>query len=105
MGDVEPDAAVLRAPALGDLRVRGERDPVAGGQFHPLGIVALHEPLAEGVAEDAALTAGGFGDERARCVLGFEDARGVELDEFGVAEPAAGFDGEAEGIARVLIAA
>ncbi len=57
--DVEPHAAVLGAATLLDLGVRGQCDAVAGGELHPFGVVLRHEALAEGVAQEAALTAGG----------------------------------------------
>ena len=43
--------------------------------------------------------------EGAGRVLGLDDARGVELHELGVAQPAARLDGEAERVAGVLVAA
>ena len=64
-----------------------------------------HEALAEAVAEDAALAAGGLADQGAGRVLRLDDARGVELHQLGVAQPAAGLDGEPERVAGVLVAA
>ncbi len=105
MGDVEPDAALGSAPALGDLGVVGQRHPVTGGQLHPLGVVALHETLTGGVAEDPAFTAGGLRHQSARGVLRFDDARRVELDELSVADSPARQRCQPEGIAGVLVAA
>src|SRR5699024_1376998 len=76
---------------------------VAGGQLQTLRIVAFHEPLPQPVGEDAAFAAGGLGDQRSGGVLGFDDARGVELDELGVAESGTGLDGQTEGVAGVLV--
>ena len=102
---VEEDAAVRRAPALRDLGVARECDAVARGELHALGVVALHEALAERVAQDPALSAGGLGDERAGGVRGLEDARRVELHELRIPDPAPREGCEAEGVAGVLIAA
>ena len=105
VGDVEPDTAVGRAAALLDLGVGGERDPVAGRQLHALGVVARHEALAEAVAQDAALAPRRLRDERAGGVLGFDEARRVELHELRIADAGAGLDGQAEGVAGVLVPA
>ena len=88
---------------LRDLRIGGQGDAVTSGQLHPLGIVAFHEPLSQAVAQDSALTAGRLGDQGARGILGFDDARRMELDELGVAQTRSGLDGQAERIAGVLI--
>ena len=72
MRDVEPDPALGCAPPLLDLGVGRQRDPVAGGQLHALGVVADHEPLAEPVAQDAALATGRFGHEGAGSILGLD---------------------------------
>ncbi len=103
VGDVEPDPAVGGAAAFLDLGVGGEGHAVTGGQFHPLRVVAAHVPLAEGVAQDAALAAGRLADEGAGGVLRFDDAGGVELDQFGVAQAGPGLDRQAEGVACVLV--
>ena len=63
-----------------------------------------HEALAEAVGEDAALAAGRLADQGAGRALGLDDARRVELHELGVAQPPARLDGEAERVARVLVA-
>ena len=86
--DVEPDAAVRRAAALLDLGVGGERDAIAGRQLHALRVVARHEPLAEAVAQDAALAPRRLGDQRAGGLLGLDEARRMELHELRVADPA-----------------
>ena len=52
-----------------------------------------------------AFAAGRLGDEGAGGVLGFDDARGMELDEFGIAQSRTSLDGQAEGVAGVLIPA
>ena len=53
-----------RAAALGDLGVDRARDDVARRELQPLRVVALHEPLAARVAQDAALAADRLGDEQ-----------------------------------------
>ena len=58
MRDVEPYAPLGGAAPFLDLRVGGQRHAVTGGQLHPVGVVARHEPLPEGVAQDPALAAG-----------------------------------------------
>ena len=90
--------------ALGDLGVVGERDAVAGGELEPLRVVALHEALAGGVAQDPALAAHGLGDERPRGLLREDHPRRVELDELHVAQPAARLRGQAHRVAGVLVA-
>ena len=102
--DIQPDAAVRGAAALLDLGVAGQRDAVARGELEPLGVVLVHEALAETVAQDAALAARRLGDEGAGGVLGLDDAARVELHELRVAQAAAGLDGEAERVAGVLVA-
>lgn len=104
MRDIQPDTAVGGAATLLDLGVAGEGDPVAGREFEALGVVLVHEALAEAVREDAALAAGRLADEGARRVLGLDDARRVELHELGVAQAAARLDREPERVARVLVA-
>ena len=105
VGDVEQHAAVLGSAALGDLGVVGQGDAVARGELEPLRVVALHEALARGVAQDAALAAHGLGDQRP-CRLLREDHPGrVELDELHVAQPAAGLGGQAHRVAGVLVTA
>jgi hypothetical protein len=86
VGDVEPDPAARGAAPLLDLGVGGERHAVTGGQLHPLGVVTAHVPLAERVAQDAALAAGRLADEGAGGVLRLDDAGGVELDQLGIAQ-------------------
>ena len=105
MGDIEPHSPVLGAAPFGDLRIGGQRHPVAGRELHALWVVAFHEPLPQTVAQDSALSAGRLGDEGAGGVLGFDDARGMELDEFGIAQSRTSLDGQAEGVAGVLIPA
>ncbi len=72
-----PDAA-----ALADFDGHAARHHVARGQILVGGGVALHEPLAFGIGEVAALAACAFGDETAGAV----DAGGVKLDELHVFE-------------------
>ncbi len=51
MGDVEIHSALLRAPAGHNLHVAGAGDHVARRALEPLGIVPLHEALAEPVVQ------------------------------------------------------
>src|SRR5690606_29935515 len=102
--DIQPNPALGGAAPGGDLGVGGQGDPVAGGQFHALGIVALHEAFAQGVGQDPAFAAGRLGDQGPGHRFGFDDARGVELDELGIAQPGTGLHGQAEGVAGVLVA-
>src|SRR5439155_25254431 len=71
VGNVDPDAAVRRAPTLRDLEERGARHEVARRALHPPWVVALHEALAASVLEMAArapepLFAQRAGHQRAR---------------------------------------
>jgi hypothetical protein len=101
---VEPNPTTGCAAALLDLGVRGECNTVARGQLHPLGVVTLHEPFPEVVPKNPALAAGSLRDQRARRVFGFDETRGVELDQLGIADPPTRLDGETEGVAGVLVA-
>jgi hypothetical protein len=102
--DVEQHGAAGRSPPFHDLGVAGERDAIACGQLHAFRVVARHEAFAHRVAEDPALAARGFGHERPRRVLRLDQPRRVELHELGVADARARFEGEAEGVAVVLVA-
>ena len=90
------------AAALLDLRVDGARHDVARRELEPLRVVALHEPLAQCVAQDPALAADRLGDEEP------DDARrphhpgGVELDELHVHELRACLVGERSSVAGGL---
>ena len=94
VGDVEEDAAVRAAAALGDLGVVGERHPVARRQLEPLRVVSLHEPLAVGIQEPPALAPNCFCHERAGRLLGKDHPRRMELHELHVLHRAAGPKGE-----------
>ena len=87
------------AAALADLHGHGARDDVARGEVLGRRRVPLHEALALGVAQDAALAAAALGDQAARAV----NARGVELHELGVfqRQPRAQRHGDAVTRARV----
>ena len=74
------------AAALVDLDGHRPADHVARGQILGRGRVALHEALALGVGQVAALAAGTLGDQAAGAV----DARRVELDELHVLQRQAG---------------
>ena len=84
VGQVEEDVVAGRpaAPALPDLGVDGTGHHVARREILDGGGVALHEPLAVLVTEDAALTARGLGEQDAH----LPDARRVELVELHVLE-------------------
>src|SRR5690606_29025474 len=83
------------APALADLLVDALRDHVARGEVLDRRRVALHEALALGVPEDAALAAGALCDEDAEAV----EPRGVELHELHVLERDARAEGDGEAVA------
>ncbi len=68
------------AATLADLDGHRAADHVARGQILGVGRVALHEALALGVGEVAALAARAFGDQAARAV----DAGRMELHELHV---------------------
>ena len=82
VADVQVDVVALRAgaAALADLGVDGPADHVAGGEVLDGGGVALHERLAVGVAQDAALAAGGLAQQDPEPV----QAGRVELEELHV---------------------
>ena len=96
---------MLGAATLGDLGVVGERDAIARRELEPLGVVALHEPLAETVSQDPALAAHRLRDERAGRLLRIDHAGRVELHELHVAQPTSRERGEPHRIAGVLVAA
>ena len=81
---MQVDVVLLRADAaaLADLDGHAARDDVAGGEVLVGRGVALHEALALGVGQIAALAAGALGDQAARAV----DAGRVELHELHVLE-------------------
>ena len=84
-GDVQPQVltkARLRALALADMRLHAARHHVARGQLLLLGLVVGHETVAVDVLEQAAVAAAALGDQDA----GREDAGGVELHRFHVAQ-------------------
>ena len=88
MLEVEVDVVLVRAAAapLVDLDRHRPADHVARGQVLGGGGIALHEALALGVGQVAALAARTLGDQAA----GTGDARGVELDELQVLQRQAG---------------
>ncbi len=83
------------AAALADLDGHRAADHVAAGQVLGRGRVALHEALALGVGEVAALAAHALGDEAAGAV----DARRVELHELHVLQRQAGAQHHAAAVA------
>jgi hypothetical protein len=104
VGQVEPHTAGPGAAALLDLRVGRRRHPVPAAEFHSLGVVARHETLTEVVEQDATLAASRLADEYAGRVLRPDQPEGVELHQLGVTQPGTRLDGEAEGVAGVLVA-
>ncbi len=86
--DVQVDVVVLGADAaaLANLQGHGAADHVAAGEVLGRGGVALHEALALGVGEIAALAPHPLGDEAAGAV----DAGRVELHELHVLQRQAG---------------
>ena len=88
MVEVQEDVVLLLADAaaFADLDGHRARDHVARGEILGGRRIALHEALALGIDEIAALAARAFGDEAARAV----DAGRVELDELHVLQRQAG---------------
>ena len=74
------------APPLADLDRHGARDDVARGEILRRRRIALHEALALGIGEIAALAARAFGDQHAGAV----DAGRMELHELHVLQRQAG---------------
>ena len=74
------------APPLADLHRHGARDDVARGEILGGRRVALHEALAFGIGEVAALAARALGDQHAGAI----DAGRVELHELHVLQRQAG---------------
>ena len=108
-GDVVPGRQLGR-PAGVRLLPGGQGGHPAGGLLvgrgvlgaPVLGQVRPHEPLAGGVAQDAALAADGLGHQQAAHAGRPDHARRVELDELHVDELGAGVVGERLAIAAVL---
>jgi len=97
MIEVKEDVVVFLADAaaLADLHRHRARDDVAAGEILGGGGIALHEALAFGVGEIAALAARTLGDQHARAV----DAGRVELDELHVLQREAGAQRHAVAVA------
>ena len=107
VGQVEQHVVLVGAGAAALAHLVGHRpgDDVARREVLDGGGVALHEPLAVGVAQDAALAAGGLGQQDAQA----GQAGRVELEELHVLqrEPAPEGDahavtGEGVGVGRGL---
>lgn len=94
--EVEQDVVLVRsgAAAFADLVRHGPRDDVAGGEVLDGGGVALHEALAVGVAQDAALAAGGLGEQDAEA----GEAGRVELEELHVLQGQAAAVGQGHAV-------
>lgn len=105
MGQVGPHTAAPGATTLPDLCVGRLCDLVRADEFHSLGVVARHEPLAEVVEQNSALAACRVVEEHVGRGSGPDQPERVELHQFGTAQSGAGLDGEAEGVAGVLMAA
>ena len=88
MVEVQVDVVLLLADAaaLADFDGHRARDHVARGEILGGRRIALHEALAFGIDQIAALAARAFGDEAARAV----DAGRMELDELHVLQRQAG---------------
>ena len=84
VGDIEEYAAVRAPPPLQDLGCDRPGNHVPGREFHPLGVVDLHEPLAFAVEEHAAFAADGLGHEPAPGIVREYRAGRVELDHLHV---------------------
>ena len=105
MRDVQPHPSAGSAAALLDLGVGGQCDPIAGGQFHPLGVITFHEALTEVVAQDSALAASRLGYQCARGVLWLDQPGRMELDELRIADPPARLERQTERVTGVFVAA
>ena len=88
MVEMQVDVVLVLADAAAraDLHGHGARDDVARGEVLGGGRVALHEALALGIRQVAALAARALGDQAARAV----DAGRVELHELHVLQRQAG---------------
>ena len=97
MVEVQVDVVLVLADAaaLADLDRHAAGDHVAGGQVLGRRRVALHEALALGIDEIAALAARAFGDQAAGAV----DAGRVELHELHVLQRQAGARDHAAAVA------
>ncbi len=97
MLEMQVDVVLLRtdAPALADLDGHRTADHVARRQVLGIRRIALHEALALGVPEDAALAAHALGDQAARPV----DAGRVKLHELHVLQRQPGAQHHAAAVA------
>src|SRR5918997_4218638 len=100
--DVQVHAAVLATAALLHLGVVGPGHHVAGGELHPLGVVALHVALALGVAQEPALAAHALGNEQPAHAGGPDHPRRVELHHLHVHELGPCVVGEHDAVAGPL---
>lgn len=105
MADVQKDTAIFAATPFDDLRVICQRYTVTRRKLKPLRVIAFHVTLARGVAQDAALAAHGFGDQRASHVFGNDHARRVKLHKFHVGKLAARLKRQVKRIARIFVTA
>ena len=96
VGQVEQHVVLVRAGAAALTHLVGHRagDDVARREVLDGGGVALHEPLAVGVAQDAALAAGGLGQQDAQP----GQAGRVELEELHVLQRQAAAEGDAHAV-------
>ena len=101
-GDVQVGAAVGGAAARLHLLVDGAGDHVAAGEVHLDRVVALHEALARGVAEDPALAAHRLGDQDAARSGRPDHPGGMELDELHVLQLGAGLVGHGGAVTGAL---
>ena len=102
--DVELHTSSRCAAAVLDLGEGGECHPVTGGQFHPVGVIAFHEPFTEGVPQDSAFAASRLGYQRASGVLGLDQPGRMELDKLGIADPPARLERQTERVTRIFVA-
>src|SRR5690606_30714616 len=95
-GEVEVDITGPAARPFADLEVHRAADHVAGRQVLDGRSVALHEALAVGVAQDAALAACAFGEQHTDLV----ESRRMELVELRVFHRDAAAPSDAHEVAR-----
>ena len=105
VGDIQKHAPIGTAAAFDDLGIVGERHSVARGEFHSLGIVALHEPFALTVVEATAFTSHGFGDQRARHLFRRDHTGGMKLHHLHIGERGAGTQGQGKSVTGIFITA
>ncbi len=103
MVEMEVDVVAIHAhaAALAHFERHRARHDIAAGKILRAGRIALHEALAFGIGQVAALAARALGDQHARTV----DPGRVELDEFHVLQRQSGAQHHAAAVARAGVRA